>query len=364
MNISLTPAVFKLSDRVNAVATEYAKQPIVPRGPKMTAIFEEARHKLRQALELPKDFIPILVTSAGSGGIAVAVANTPAQSMLVISNGTYGERMAAFAKTGGHLQHHLKLPFGERPDLNQIEQLLKEHRPQIVGFVHGCTSTCNLNPINEIGQLCHSYGCRVIVDAISSSFVEELDVEHAAADLIISSSNKGLHAYPGLALIFVREDYLNFTVGSEDYWDLKKHFTAQQKGQHVFTINPRIVLELNGALDQFFAEGGLKGRIKMYQQRANLLRQGYQDLGLEIFKKPGMPLQNIGTALLKPEGMSLEKLAAALENPDQEESYSIYSVSDLSAGNLFRIFHMGDYPLEVYSRFLATLKDKIQKLSA
>ncbi len=39
-HVSLTPAVFHLPERVNAVAPAYAADPIVPRGPKLRPVLE------------------------------------------------------------------------------------------------------------------------------------------------------------------------------------------------------------------------------------------------------------------------------------------------------------------------------------
>ncbi|PIE19982.1 MAG: 2-aminoethylphosphonate--pyruvate aminotransferase [Proteobacteria bacterium] len=366
-NVSLTPAVFHLSDRVNAVAPVYAANPVVPRGPKLAPLLARVQRKIGEALGCVDTHRSVILTCSGSGAIAAAVASAaPDSGLLVVSNGAYGERQAAFAAQAGVRTVHYALEYGVRPDLAEIERLVTEHGVGAIGMVHGATSTCSLNPLVEVGQLAKRLGVRFIVDAIASVFVDEVDA--SLVDVIIGSANKGLHSNPDLAFVTVASALLEELAaqpGRIPYLDLGMTWNKQRVGSHPFTISTRALMELEAALDQLAAEGGVPGRHAIYKARTDLLRAGYERLGLERFERAGMPLQSIGTALMLPAGVTYDDLATRLAAWDRgDERYEIYSAQGKLSDTVFRIFNMGDYPLETYERFLGALEATLADLRA
>lgn len=366
-NISLTPAVFHLPDRVNAVAPEYAKNPIVPRGPRLAPVLDRVQSKIRGALGCDETHDPVILTCSGSGAIAAGLGSCirsrdpgRAPRILVISNGAYGERQARYAEQIGLTTTHYALEYGERPDLAEIERLATKNDVDAIGLVHGATSTCSLNPMVEIGTLAKRLGKTYLVDGIASLFVEEIDLEAAGVDVMIGSTNKGLHSNPDLAFVLVAKPLLEEICaekGRIPYLDIGEAWKAQRAGGHPYTINIRALLEFEAALDALNEEGGVAGRISIYRTRNQILRDGYQEIGLRLFEHPGMPLQNIGTALYLPEGVQYSALADQLAewSDGSGECYEIYSAQGRLADRVFRIFNMGNYETETYRRFLVAL---------
>ena len=372
-NISLTPAVFHLPERVNAVAPQYAKNPIVPRGPRLAPVLDRVQSKVRSTLGCDETHDPVILTCSGSGAIAAGLGSCirsrdpgRAPCILVISNGAYGERQARYAEQMGLVTTHYALEYGERPDLNEIERLATESSVDAIGVVHGATSTCSLNPMVEIGTLAKRLGKTYLVDGIASLFVEEIDLEAAGVDIMIGSTNKGLHSNPDLAFVLVAKPLLEEICaekGRVPYLDIGEAWKAQRAGGHPYTINIRALLEFEAALDALDEEGGVEGRVSIYQARNQILRNGYQEIGLTLFERPGMPLQNIGTALYLPEGVQYSVLADQLAawNDGNGECYEIYSAQGRLADQVFRIFNMGDYEIETYQRFLVALEHCLKR---
>ncbi|PCI29431.1 MAG: 2-aminoethylphosphonate--pyruvate aminotransferase [SAR324 cluster bacterium] len=366
--VSLTPAVFHLPEKVNAIAREYGKQPIVPRGPLLKPILDRVRSKLVSSIGAADSHEAVIFTSAGSGAIAAAMGScVDERGILIVSNGAYGERQVAFAEQLDLKVVHYALEYGEKPDLEQIEALVQKEGVGALGLVYGATSTCSVNPVNEIGALAHRLNLRFIVDGISAIYVEELDLKEAHIDVLISSVNKGLHAPPGMGFVIVEKSYLNLLAKQKakiPYFDIGALWKKQASGGHLFTIDPRSLLETEAALDDLEARGGVSARIATYQERTQLLREGYKKLGLRIFEKEGMPLENIGTALYLPEGIEFEALSDLLANwEENDECYEIYSAQGALSDKVFRIFNMGDYDLDTYRRFLHALEVCLNKLS-
>src|SRR4051794_18049669 len=92
--VSLTPAVFHLSDAVNRVSQTYGENPIVPRGPRLKPLFERVRSGIQKALAAP-EFEPVLLTGSGSTAMAAVLGSclAPAERLLVVRNGAYGDRI-------------------------------------------------------------------------------------------------------------------------------------------------------------------------------------------------------------------------------------------------------------------------------
>lgn len=367
--VSLTPAVFHISDRVNRIAPEYGKQPVVPRGPALKPVLDRLRKKLADQLDVSDTHEAVILTASGSGAIAAAMGScVNNDGILVIANDVYGYRQSDFCRQLGIPTVTYKLEPGVKPDIDEIERLIKENKVGAIGMVHGCTSVCLLNPVKEVGKLAKKLGIRLIVDAIASIYVEELDVKAWHIDTLICSTNKGLHSNPDLCFCMVSKDYLEemkSRPGRIPYLDLFKTWQAQVSGGHPFTINIRALLEFEAALDDFIYRDGLEGRISMYQDRLKILREGYKNLGLKTFLKEGMEQQNIGTALYLPEGVDYERLAHELASWDNgdEECYEIYSAQGELSGMIFRIFNMGEYSLDTYKRFIHALGVCIKRLS-
>lgn len=368
--VSLTPAVFHLPDRVNKISETYGQQPIVPRGPALKPILDRLRQKVSEQLNATDTHETVIFTASGSGAIAAAVGSCiDDQGILVIANDVYGHRQADFCEQLGIRTIRYTLDPGVKPDMTELEALLRKHQPGTVGMVHGCTSVGLLNPVNEVGELTHKMNIRLVVDAIASVFVEEIDINGWYIDTLICSTNKGLHSNPDLCFCVVEKGHLEKIAtrqGRIPYLDLGKTWLAQKSGGHPYTINIRALLEFEAALDDFIEHGGLAGRIRMYQKRLQILRAGYEELGLKTFLKTGMAQQNIGTALFLPEGVSYEDLAMALAQWDDgsEECYEIYSAQGELAGIIFRIFNMGEYTLATYERFISALGTCLRKLQA
>jgi len=359
--VSLTPAVFHLPAEVARVAPRYADNPVVPRGPGLAPVIERLSRRLGDALGCAHSHSPVILTCSGSGAIAAALGGcVDERGILVCENGAYGERQARYAGQIGLKTIVYSLPYGERPDPGEVRRLAKLHGVSAIGMVHGATSTCSVNPIAEVGQVADELGLTFLVDGIASVFVEELDLEACHIDVLIASTNKGLHSNPDLAFVMVERGLLSRVdsrPGLLPYLDLGEAHRAQAQGSHPYTLNVRALLEMDAALDALQREGGVAGRIGIYRARTAVLREGYARLGLRTFEQPGMPLQNIGTALHLPEGVEYEALAQRLADWKREdESYQIYSAQGKLSSSVFRVFNMGEYELDTYRRFLVALE--------
>ena len=359
--VSLTPAVFHLSDAVNQVSRTYGEAPIVPRGPRLKPLIDRVRHGIKSALGAPRHE-PVLLTGSGSTAMAAVLGSClkPEERLLVIRNGAYGDRIFEFASTLRQPVKDLALPYGQRPDLAQVEEILARDEADAVAIVYGGTSTCTLNPVAEIGALTRKHGKKLLVDGISALFVEPMDLEGWNVAAVMGSCNKGLHSHPNLTMALVREDLLaamEHIAPRAPSLELHKLWRAQVGGSHPYTIDPMSLCQVEAALGELARVGGVAGRHATYQRRVELLRAGYERLGLSVARWEGMPLTVIGSALHIPASTTYAAMAERLATEVVEgHVFEIYAAQGKLSNELFRIFNMGDYPIEVYEIFLRALE--------
>jgi 2-aminoethylphosphonate-pyruvate transaminase len=358
--VSLTPAVFHLPEAVNAVSRTYGDNPIVPRGPRLKPLLDGARQGIMRALDCP-NHEAILTTGSGSTAIAAVLGSClrPDERLLVIRNGAYGDRIFEFANTLKQPIVDLAFPYGDKPDLARVEAILAANEADAVAVVHGATSSCTLNPVGEVASIAKKYEKKLLVDGVSSLFIEPFAFEAWNVAAVMGSCNKGLHAHPNLTLALVRKDLLaemERIAPRAPSLELFKLWRAQSNGTHPYTVDPMSLCQVAAALEHLASIGGVAGRHAIYQARCQLLREGYERLGLHIARWPGVELQSIGTALEIPKSTTYDCMATRLATEEVEgHLFEIYAAQGKLSDRLFRIFNMGEYPLEVYDVFLRAL---------
>jgi 2-aminoethylphosphonate-pyruvate transaminase len=358
--VSMTPAVFHLSDEVNEVSQRYGLAPIVPRGPRLRPLLDGVRHGIVEALAAP-DYEAVLMSGTGSTAVAAVIGSClkPNERLLTVRNGAYGDRIRQFAERIGQPTVDLEMAYGEKPDLARIAALCESDQVDAVAVVFGCTTSCNVNPVAEIAAIARRTGKKLLVDGVSALFVEDFDVQAIGAAAIMGCCNKGLHSHPNLTFALVRKDLLaemEHIAPRAPSLELHATWRRQQEGSHPYTLDPLSLCQARAALDHLASIGGVAARQAMYRRRCEVLRAGYERLGLRIATWEGMPLAAIGTALHIPEGHTYDSLAERLAGePVRDHAFEIYSAQGRLSGSLFRVFHMGEYPLEVYGIFLESL---------
>ncbi|MCC6552827.1 MAG: alanine--glyoxylate aminotransferase family protein [Gemmatimonadaceae bacterium] len=358
--VSLTPAVFHLPEAVNEVSRTYGESPIVPRGPRLRPLLDKVRRGIVEAIGAAQHEA-VLMTGTGSTAIAAVLGSCLREDerLLVIRNGAYGDRILEYARILRQPVEDMCLPYGERPDLGKIEEALAGGDVSAIAMVYGGTSSCTLNPVPEVGALAKRYGKKLLVDGVSALFVEPMDLDAWGIAAVMGSCNKGLHSHPNLTMALVRRDLLEEMERIPPRvpnLELYKAWRAQAGGAHPYTIDPMSLCQVSAALDHLSQIGGVPGRHAIYRQRCEILRPGYERLGLTIARWEGMPLQSIGTALHFPAGRTYEQMAMRLATePVEGHVFEIYAAQGKLSDKLFRIFHMGEYPLEAYEIFLKAL---------
>ena len=351
--VLLNPGPVNVTERVRQALL---KPDLCHREKEFSDLMQSIRSKLVRAFGIQNDYDAVLTTGSGTAALEMAVSSClgEGQSMLVIRNGVYGDRIAAMAKAYGFNIRCLDAPWGEPPQLNDVKRALEQHPEiEVVALVYHETTTGLLNPVHEIGELVHQYKKRFLVDSISGLAGDPLDFNRAHIDFCVGTANKCLQGLPGVSFVLVRKTELarlEKIPERSHYFNLYKNHQAQEKGDTLFTPAVQIHYALNAALDELLEET-VKGRIKRYGQAAAMLRKGFQEMGLEFIVPEGH-WSNTLTALKLPERISYKFLHDKLK----KKGFVIYAGQKKLSQSIFRIANMGDITTEEFQQLLDTLR--------
>ena len=224
----------------------------------------------------------VILTGSGTAALESMCSAIPEKSkVLVLSNGHYGDRLH---KIFSSLRVGLKIEvmkFQNIMELSTIEKLIANEKMTHVAMVHHETSTGTLNPMGMIGKICKRRNAILMVDAISSIVMHDIDMERDNISFLAGSSNKGIGGPEGASFVVTERELLETYQSKNYYLDLRANHTMQEKGQTLFTPAVRIFQGLDGALTLLKNEG-IENRQKKFAEIAKVLREGMKNLGFEL----------------------------------------------------------------------------------
>ena len=302
------------------------------------------------------DYRAVVITGSGTAANEAILSSVVGnKSILIISNGEFGERLQTISKIHNKNTFLLEFGWGERLDLGKIEACLKEKAIGIIAMVHHETSSGMLNPLEEIGVLAKANGAMLIVDCVSSAGAEVINMEKYHIAFCSSSSSKAIGSYPGLSFVVGKtaefEKLKDLPVKST-YLNLDKYY--QFIKNHSQTPNTPAV-SLFFALEQALANilnEGVSHRFNILKQKADTLRQGMSALGLK-FLIERKDMCSVLTTVLVPLHINVGGLRQKL----REKSIIIYEGKGCFKNKVFQVGNIGELSFDDIQFFLTSLKN-------
>jgi 2-aminoethylphosphonate-pyruvate transaminase len=349
--ILLNPGPVNVSSRVRGAL---ARGDLCHREPEYAELQASIRSRLVRAFAPAGGFGAVVVTGSGTAALEAAVTSVLSARgrLIVVSNGVYGERIAAMAEAARLPHTVVAAPWTEPPDLAAVERALTAPDAEAVAVVHHETTTGLLNPVAEVGRLARAHGKLVLVDSVSGLAGDALDLD--PADLVVGTGGKCIQAYPGLAFVLVREAVMARLAAYPRrslYLSLAVHHEAQERGTVPFTPAVQLAYALDEALAELLEEG-VAARIARYAGAARFLRDGFARLGLGFVLPPGLRSNSI-TSLWLPGGHTYAMLHDGLK----ARGFVIYEGQGRLAREIFRVANMGQIARADFERFLAALAE-------
>ena len=260
---------------------------ICPREKEFQQIMAPMRRDLVKIVHGGDDYTSVLF--CGSGTICIDIVLNSlldeGKKALVIDNGSYSSRAAEVLTYYGLPFIDLKQPIYTKPDLNVIEQTLKENSD--IGYIymtHHETGSGLLNPIREVGALAHKYGAFFITDTTSSYAMIPINVYEDNVDFCMASAQKGIMGMTGLSYVIGKTSIIeaskNFPKRSY-YCNLYMQYEYFEKtGQMHFTPPVQTIYAAKQALIEYWEEGET-AKWERHQRIMAAIHEGEEKLGLK-----------------------------------------------------------------------------------
>nr|BCX00605.1 MAG: class V aminotransferase [Bacteroidota bacterium] len=306
---------------------------------------------------------PVLtLTASGTGAMEAAVLHAMRRGAkaLYVEAGKFGQRWGEILCAYGLEAVPLSVPWGEAPDEAQLEAALCAH-PDVraVFLTHSETSTGTWMDVRALSRVVRQRApdALVVVDGITAVGALELYMDSWDLDIVITASQKGIMAPPGLAYIALSERAWKQARESDlprYYFDLFAALAAYERGDTPWTPAVSLIAGVREALRRI-AEEGLEQVWDRHARLARALRAGLLAMGLKLAsRRPS----NATTAVWLPEGMGWESLNEALKR----RGITVAEGQGPWKGRVFRISHLGYYdPLDMVA-VVAALEDALREL--
>jgi alanine-glyoxylate transaminase/serine-glyoxylate transaminase/serine-pyruvate transaminase len=307
-------------------------------------VMDDVQELLRYVFRTDNEYT-FAVSGTGSAAMETALGNLlePGETVLVPSNGYFGERMGQVAARAGADVVTVDAPWGKPLDPAAVEAAFERHHPDVFGFVHGETSTGVRQPdVPELTAIAHDHDAVAVADTVASLGGAEFHADAWDVDVVYTGSQKCLSAPPGVAPITfseravekvhdreepVRSWYLDLT-GVWEYWgeDRNYHHTGPVSTNYALREACRMV-----------AAEGIENVWDRHRRVAGAIKAGVEAMGtpLQVHDDHWLPTLN---PVQVPDGVDD---ARVIDRMMDEHGIEIVGGLGALGGDIFRVGCMG-----------------------
>lgn len=327
--------------------------------PEMTAYMNETMVLYRHVFMTQNQWT-FLVDGTARAGIEAALVSLvePGAKLLIVSAGRFGLLLSEIAQRIGAEICTLELPWGQVATLEQIEQALITHKPQVFACIHGDTSTTMAQPLDGVGALCRKYDVLSYADVTATLGGMEVAVDRWGIDVVSGGLQKCMGGPPGSAPITISDRAAQHIMA-------RRHVEAGIRGANTQDgTRPRIpsnyfdlamVMDywsearlnhhteattmLYGAREaaRIMMEEGLPTRFARHKAAGQAVVAGVRALGMQVFGDDAYRMSNV-TGIWIPEGVNGEQVRAQMRD---DFGIEIGTAFGPLAGKIWRIGAMG-----------------------
>jgi alanine-glyoxylate transaminase/serine-glyoxylate transaminase/serine-pyruvate transaminase len=329
-------------------------------------VMDDLQELLRYVFQTDNEYT-FTVSGTGTAGMETALSNLvePGETVLVPTNGYFGNRLGQVAQRAGAEVVTVDAPWGKPLDPADVERAFERHDPAVFAFVHGETSTGVRQPqVDELAGIAHDHDAYVVADTVASLGGNEFRTDEWGLDVVYTGSQKCLSAPPGVAPITFsdravekirnretapRSWYLDLT-GVWEYWSEQRNY------HHTGPVSTNYALR---EACRLVAEEGIENVWARHRRVAGAIKAGVEAMGAPLAVDDDYWLPSLN-AVSVPEDVDDGRVTDRLL-----EEYGIEIVSGLGAleGDIFRVGCMGhsarpENALQFVTAFGAVLADE------
>ena len=360
-NILLNPGPSTTTDTV-----KYAQvvPDICPREQEFAGLMKELREDLLKIVHAdPKDYTSVLFCGSGTMNIDVCINSLLPENakVLVVNNGAYSARAVEICQYYGLDHINLEFPVDELPDLEKVEQTLKDNPDiKLVHTTHNETGTGILNPIKEIGALAHKYGAIFTVDTTSTLAMRPINVYEENIDFCMASAQKGIMAMTGLSFVIGKTAEI---IKSKDYPKRSYYCNLflqydyfEKTGEMHFTPPVQTIYATIQGLKEYFEEGE-QAKWARHTRVFEAIHAGIEELGLkDIIKREWQ--SGLVVSVKYPDDPNWD--FAKVHDYCYERGFTIYP-GKISTTNTFRLCALGAIDEQDIKAFFKVFKAALEE---
>lgn len=312
------------------------------RTPEFDAILKSALKRLQFLFQTQQ---PVFMqSSTGSGGMESLLTNllSTGDQILVIVSGKFGERWAEMAEyySGfvGATAHRLNVDWGKPVNPDDVEKYLKLN-PQTTFVLTQATetSTATQHDVQSLAKITSQAQTLLLVDGITAVGAYPLPMDQWKIDGLVGGSQKAVMLPTGMSFVSFSErawKKAQTAKGPRFYFDLRKEFVANEKGETLFSSNVPLTRALDYVIGRIEALG-LEKHLAQIKRRADYTRAMLPYMDLVLYSKA--PSDSV-TAIALPPVLDGVKLREHLE---KKYALTLMGGQDKLKGKILRIGHMG-----------------------
>jgi 2-aminoethylphosphonate-pyruvate transaminase len=336
---------------------------ICPREKEFGDIMKWICRELTTIAAAPDEYETVIFGGSGTAADEVMISSCIPDSgnILIVDNGSYGERLAKIASVYKLNYNVLKSSSYERIDIASLENEFKKGIYTHLGIVYHETTTGLLNPLDVICPLAKRYNMVTIVDAVSAYAAIPMDLKKMGIDFMASTSNKNIQGMAGVGFVICNKTELektknipmrNYYLNLYDQWS-----NFIKTGQTRFTPPVQTLYALRQAILETKQET-VEKRMARYTECWKILVDSVKKLNLKMLVREEEQSHLI-TAIFEPE---TEKYSfEELHDYARTFGFTIYP-GKLGNINTFRIANIGDIKPAEMKRFTEILENYMRKL--
>ena len=334
------------------------------REPEFSNLLSEVNTKLLALFGQKNDkkYYPIVITGSGTAANETVLSSLgKGLSILVLTNGEFGERLYDISKLHNKNTHILNSAWGKEINLDRVERFLKQNPVDVIVMVHHETSSGMLNPIFKVGKLAKKYKKIFVVDTVSSTGSEIIDIEKCNITFCTGSASKAIGSLPGISYVIGKRkayEALENVAPKIMYLNLYKfYFYSKNFLQTPNTPAVQLFYAFNQALANILNDG-LRQRVKKIESTAKKMRAGLKEMNLKFLLKES-EMCNFLTTVLLPANLDINKVKVGLK----EHNIVIYDGKGPLKGKVFQIGHVGEFSNKEVDYCLKVLRETLRALT-
>ncbi|RCU52896.1 MULTISPECIES: pyridoxal-phosphate-dependent aminotransferase family protein [Corallincola] len=310
-------------------------------GDTMSQIIEQVKSMSRYVFQTESRHI-LGVAGPGSAAMEMAVVNlvAPGDTVLSICNGFFSHRLSEMAERTEAKVIRFEVEDGFCADVEQVAQLIAQHKPKVLTIVQGETSNTVYNRhLPAICKLAKAHDCLVITDAVCTLSTMPLAMDEWGVDAVITGGQKGLSSIPGVSLVAFSEQAWSLIESRKDtlrHWCLDARLADQfwYKKSYHYTAPVSGILAMHEALRLICSET-LQGRFERHERCSLALQGAIEALGMSLYVEPDSRLNSV-VGINVPNGTTGPEILALMSAKHRVE------ISGSFGPNIIRIGQMGE----------------------